>query len=176
MHEGLTLGRITAAAAASCAIAAAVLAIASRVTAASAPATVPHLTGLMVSLQYLLGSWTCWGTPKSAQTNSTLLVTIGAVNTLQVVSRSRESTVLGFYGFDAVANLWWSANVDNDGGRSFQTSGDHEDYTGTMETRQNSFPLRSTLTGLSDTRFRMVTQEQIDGTWVTSANTTCTKP
>jgi hypothetical protein len=174
MHEGLTQIRKAAAIAASCAVAAAVLAIASRATAASAP--VLNLTGPVVSLQYLLGSWTCWGMPKSAQTKSTLLATIGADNTLQVVSRSRESTVLGFYGFDAVPKLWWSANVDSDGGRSFQTSDDHADFMGTMETRTGSIPLRSTLTLLSDTKFRMVTQEQIDGTWVTSANTTCTKP
>ena len=176
MHERLTPVRIAAATGASCAVAAAVLAIASRVMAASAPAMVLNLMGPMVSYQYLLGSWTCWGTPKSADSKMTLLVTIGADNTLQVVSRTRASTVLGFYGFDAVAKLWWSANVDNDGGRSFQTTHNRVDYVGTIETRENSFPLRSTMTRVSDTKFRTVTEEQIDGAWVTSASTTCTKP
>src|SRR4029077_6111840 len=114
-------------------------------------ATAPTLLmGPMVSYQFLLGSWTCWGTPKSADTKATLIVTIGAENTVQVVSRSRAATIFGFYGFDAVAKFWWWAKRDNDGGGAFQTSPDRVDSAGTMETRENSFPLRSTMTKMSD--------------------------
>jgi hypothetical protein len=177
MHEGLARIRNAAVVAASCAATAAVFGIEGHAAAAPAPTMASNLLmGPLVSYQFLLGSWTCWGAPKSEDTKVTLLMTIGAENTVQVVSRSRTSTNLGFYGFDAVSKLWWLANVDSDGGRSFQTSRSRVDYAGTIETRENSFPLRSTMTKLSDTKFRTVTEEQIDGAWVTSADTTCTKP
>lgn len=175
MHEGLTPIRIAAAAIAASCFAAAMLAIAVPVLAARPAPIARKPIGPMSSFQYLIGSWTCAGTPKSAASTVKLSFTVAANNTVQVASRSQASTVLGFYGFDAVPKLWWWATVDSDGGRSFQTSRDWANYVGTIETRENSFPLRTTMIKSSDTKIRIVTEEQIDGTWVRSGDTTCTK-
>jgi len=144
-------------------------------SAAKAPESPPKLMGSMAAFLFMLGGWTCVASPKSDDTTYTMYISVAPHNTVQIADRGNGTQSVGYFGFDAVAKVWYWTSVDNDGGWAAQTSPNRQDFTGTMQTRSASFPLRTAMRHLTDTKYQIVSQEQIDGTWVTNSNVTCTK-
>jgi len=175
MQQGLRSTRIASAIAAVCLATTAALGFASHAWAAPPPTMPPNVMGPMSGFQYLLGSWSCVGKPKTPASTTKVTYTLASDNTMQFISRSAATSTLGYFGYDAVAKLWWSASVDNDGVRYYQSSKNWQNYTGAMETRDTTFQLQSSMTRITESKYRTVTLEQVDGTWAQTSDVTCVK-
>jgi len=167
--------RIAAVVGATCVATVAALGFASHAWAGPPPTAPPNVIGPMSSFQYLLGTWSCVGKPKTPASTTKVTFSPASDNTVQFQSKSTATSTIGYFGYDAVAKLWWSASVDNDGVRYYQSSKNWQNYSGVMETKDTTFPLQSSMTRITYTKYRTVTFEQVDGTWAQSSDVTCVK-
>ncbi len=166
----------------------AILCLAIAVAAVSAhpsSAAAPTLSGKMLQLQYLVGTWSCLNkmaameNMPAATAESTASYEIEPGNTIAYDSSSPGFSSAGFFGYLAAKQLWWESAADNHGGvflgsgkggKSLVLAG-----SGTTATDGGATPQRDTFTKLSDTKYEVRAEVKEAGKWVLGVVSTCTK-
>jgi hypothetical protein len=132
---------------------------------------------------FMVGSWTCSNsvpTHLSGPSTSRFTVSRSANGALFVRSTAANFDTASYVNYSSKTNRWWSPTSYADGSYNIESTrqtGVKTVWSGTLfdaasgQTRR----IRDTYTFTNPTTQIDVTQVQIDGTWRTENNSTCTK-
>jgi hypothetical protein len=142
------------------------------------------LSGKMLELQYLVGTWSCvdkfaaMGTAAAGSVTSTVSYKILPQNTIGYTSPGSGFYTSGFFGYLDAKQLWWNSAADNHGGVFLGSGkgGASLVLTGNgISADEGSAHQRDTLTKISDTKYELRAETEEGGKWVLGVVSTCTK-
>lgn len=143
------------------------------------------LTGKMMQVQYLIGTWSCTTKVSAAGKMAAHTETgknifwIEPGNTIGNYYSSKGYSASGYIGWMTSKNLWWSSSADRIGGIGLETGKDTSTkvqlMTGTEWFQGQPSPSRDTITKNSDTSFRDVFEMKTNGSWSGVADSSCAK-
>lgn len=151
----------------------------------AAPASAQTLTGEMVKLQYLVGTWNCSVTAMvppggTKQESGTLTFAPAPGNALSQMINTPTFSAVGFIGYDAQTKKFFQNTVNSMGGVGSQSAdsgsaGHTVVFSGTATEGGQIAQSRDTDVKVSDTQISSVTEVNIGGNWTKVAEATCTK-
>jgi hypothetical protein len=143
------------------------------------------LSGKMLSLQYLVGTWSCsnkmaaMGNMPAFTHQSTVSYEIEPNNTISYGMSSPGFSSAGFLGYLTAKQLWWDSAADNHGGvfLGSGTSGADMVLIGSGTTTEDSQPTpqRDTIIKSSPTKYEERAEIKTAGKWVLGVDSVCTK-
>jgi hypothetical protein len=152
------------------------------VTGTMAPANAAtSLTGKMVTMQFLVGSWNCnvkiGASPGQPATTAHGIVAFSVApgNTLHNHVTADEYGADTYTGFVEKSKSFWMNTVDVYGNLSDETSTDGKIFTGTTMGSTGKAPLRDTLTHPTTTTIRDYQEYQAKGAWHMGSDSVCTR-
>jgi hypothetical protein len=147
--------------------------------------TSPALTGKMMQLQFLVGTWSC--TTKIPAMAKTKAQTISAQNAYWIEPtnvigsyyRSEPYSASSYMGWQDSKQVWWSSGADVYGSAFSSTGKDSgtnvQVMTGTNWSQGHASQSRDTITKLSDTSYTDHFELLQGGNVTFQATSTCTK-
>jgi hypothetical protein len=132
---------------------------------------------------WLIGSWSCNNSVPSAMGGPAaiaLTVSRAPGGSLSVHVSGTNFDGLGYVAYDAKTKTWWNPSAFPTGdysSESTQQTGEKTVWTGPYYNAAagKSMPIRDTYTIENLTTYNDLSEIEIDGTWKTQANITCTK-
>ncbi len=162
----------------------AVIVLAATLPLAASAAMAP--TGIGVGphgYDFLVGTWTCKNnvpSPMGGPAASTLVIAHSVSGALAVRVTGSNFEALGFVVYNGNTKTWWSPSTAAGGGygtESTQQTGKKTTWSGpfTDPSSGKTMQVRDTYTFMNPTTYTDLFQVNMNGTWKTEGNTTCTK-